>query len=104
MYSCISASQLTYKPSTSIRHTRDWPLQLAVGLTVHQSFRSEKIEFLHVLGISVADRQALTLLVCFVALRPKSTSMVMAGRSVHLTALFLGMLEQTVNQYFVRLL
>ena len=28
------------------------------------------------------------LLVCFVALRPKSTAMVMAGRLVHLTTLF----------------
>ena len=26
--------------------------------------------------------------ICFVALRPKSTAMVMAGRSVHLTTLF----------------
>ena len=31
-----------------------------------------------------------TLLVCFVALRPKSTAMVIAGRSVHLTTLFPG--------------
>ena len=30
------------------------------------------------------------LFVCFVALRPKSTDMVMAGRSVHLTKLFPG--------------
>ena len=30
------------------------------------------------------------LFVCFVSLRPKSTAMVMAGRSVHLTTLFLG--------------
>ena len=30
------------------------------------------------------------LFVCFVALRPKSTTMVMAGRSVHLTTLFPG--------------
>ena len=30
------------------------------------------------------------LFVCFVALRPKSTAMVMAGRSVHLTILFPG--------------
>ena len=30
------------------------------------------------------------LLVCFVALCPKSTAMVMAGRSVHLTTLFPG--------------
>ena len=28
------------------------------------------------------------LFVCFVVLRPKSTAMVMAGRSVHLTTLF----------------
>ena len=27
--------------------------------------------------------------------------MVMAGRSVHLTTLFLGKLEQAVNQYFL---
>ena len=30
------------------------------------------------------------LFVCFVALRPKSTAMVMAGLSVHLTTLFPG--------------
>ena len=30
------------------------------------------------------------LFVCFVALRPKSTAMVMAGRSVHLSTLFPG--------------
>ena len=43
--------------------------------------------------------------VCFVALRPKSTAMVMAGQSVHLTTLlFLGKLEQAVNQYFVHIL
>ena len=43
--------------------------------------------------------------VCFVALRPKSTAMVMAGRSVHLTTLFfLGKLEQAVNQYFEHIL
>ena len=31
-----------------------------------------------------------TVFVCFVALRPKSTAMVMAGQSVHLTTLFPG--------------
>ena len=31
-----------------------------------------------------------TCFVCFVALRPKSTAMVMAGRSVHLSTLFPG--------------
>ena len=34
----------------------------------------------------------------FVALRPMPTAMVIAGRSVHLTTLFLGRLEQAVNQ------
>ena len=43
-------------------------------------------------------------IVCFVALRPKSTAMVIAGRSVHLTTLCLGKLEQAVNQYFVHIL
>ena len=32
----------------------------------------------------------LCLFVCIVALRPKSTAMVIAGRSVHLTTLFPG--------------
>ena len=44
------------------------------------------------------------LFVCFVALRPKSTAMVMAGQSVHLTTLFPDLLEQAVNQYFVHIL
>ena len=44
------------------------------------------------------------LFVCFVALRPKSTAMVMAGRSVHLTTVLLGKLEQAVNQCFVYIL
>ena len=38
------------------------------------------------------------LFVCFLALHPKSTAIVMVGRSVHLTSLFLGRLEQAVNQ------
>ena len=45
------------------------------------------------------------LFVCFIVLRPKSTAMVMAGRSVHLTTLFfLDNLEQAVNLYFVHIL
>ena len=45
------------------------------------------------------------LLVCFVALCPKSTATVMGRRSVHLTTLFFfGKLEQAVNQYFVHIL
>ena len=47
----------------------------------------------------------MVLFVCFVALRPKSTAMVMVGRSVHLTTLFfLGKLEQAVNQCFVHII
>ena len=43
--------------------------------------------------------------VCFVALRPESTAMVMAGRSVHPTTFFLCRLEQAINlQYFVHIL
>ena len=49
-------------------------------------------------------RRKIILFVRFVALRPKSTAMVMAGRSVHLTTLFSwGKLEQAVNQYFVHM-
>ena len=44
------------------------------------------------------------LFVWFVAFRPKSTAMVMVGRSVHVTTLFPGQLEQAVNQYFVHIL
>ena len=57
-------------------------------------------------------------LVYFAALCPKSTAMVMAGWSVHLTKamvmagrsvylttlFFLGKLEQAVNQYFLHIL
>ena len=40
---------------------------------------------------------------CFDALSPKSIAMVMAGQSVHKTALFLGKLEQAVDQYFLHI-
>ena len=42
--------------------------------------------------------------VVFVSLRPKSKAMVMAGRSAHPTTLFLGKLEEAINQYFVHIL
>ena len=38
--------------------------------------------------IKFPQNRCLVLFVCFVALRPKSTAMVIAGRSVHLTTLF----------------
>ena len=40
--------------------------------------------------IILTIQQNVCLFVCFVALRPKSTAMVIAGRSVHLTTLFPG--------------
>ena len=43
------------------------------------------------------------LFVCFVALRPKSTAMVMGAVSSP-NHFFLGKLEQAVNQYFVHIL
>ena len=39
---------------------------------------------------TVATFFCVCLFVCFVALRPRSTAMVIAGRSVHLTTLFPG--------------
>ena len=44
----------------------------------------------HVFAGRVKIISHLFLFVCFVALRPKSTGMVIAGRSVHLTTLFPG--------------
>ena len=38
----------------------------------------------------LSGKHFIVLFVCFVALRPKSTAMVIAGRSVHLTTLFPG--------------
>ena len=54
--------------------------------------------------LHTSETIALILFVCFVALRPKSTAMVMAGRSVHLTTLFPGQACTAVNQYFVKIL
>ena len=43
-----------------------------------------------VIGALRANACRFLFFVCFVALRPKSTAMVIAGRSVHLTTLFPG--------------
>ena len=42
----------------------------------------------HILFSGHCDLDPLFLFVCFVALRPKSTAMVIAGRSVYQTTLF----------------
>ena len=47
----------------------------------------------HVFGCKIKPFPAfmtIVVFVCFVALRPKSTAMVMVGRSVHLNTLFPG--------------
>ena len=53
------------------------------------------LHFLHYKIVGIKHEPAtfgvlFVLFVCFVALRPKSTAMVIAGRSVHLTTLFPG--------------
>ena len=49
--------------------------------------------------LNVVSLAFVCLFVCLVALRPKSTAMVIARRSVHLTTpFFLGKLERAVNQ------
>ena len=45
---------------------------------------------LHLTAIPCSKLSYLFVLFVFVALRPKSTAMVIAGRSVHLTTLFPG--------------
>ena len=42
------------------------------------------------LSTTMVVKSHICLFVCFVALRPKSTAMVIAGQSVHLTTLFPG--------------
>ena len=49
-----------------------------------------KMKLLIVLAIEGVLSMLYSLFVCLVALRPKSTAMVIAGRSVHLTTLFPG--------------
>ena len=48
-----------------------------------------------------SSKHTLCLFVCFVALRPKSTAMVMAERSVHLTKLFPGQAKHTCFKYYL---
>ena len=59
-----------------------------VILTQSVSLSSKKLSFAK-LPISL-NGLFVCLFVCFVALHPKSTAMVMAGRSVHLITLFPG--------------
>ena len=58
-------------------------------------FSCNKIRFFHgeaqfIVACGPITSNMVCLFVCFVALRHKSTAMVIAGRSVHLTTLFPG--------------
>ena len=57
------------------------------------------------LVVCFSSSQLVGFLVCFVALHPKSTAMVIVGQSVHLTTLFPWQaFKQAVNQYCVHIL
>ena len=88
--SCLCKRQGTDQPSIHA----GWPF--------HQLFTHER-ESYQLCVLAVIEIQFLSVCFCFVALRPKTTAMVMARRSVHLT-FFLGKLEQAVNQYYVQIL
>ena len=55
------------------------------------AYISFSVHVARLLNLKVKDKLDIYFcFVCFVALRPKSTAMVIAGRSVHLTTLFPG--------------
>ena len=70
------------------------PHSAASGLGLHcvpMSFKKEaRLKWVKTLQESILFCCNVCLFVCFVALRPKSTAMVMAGGPVHLTTLFPG--------------
>ena len=59
-------------------------------LLLFRHYISHKITFCAPSSGGVLCSACGAFIVCFVALHPKSTAMVMAGRSVHLTTPFLG--------------
>lgn len=63
MYSCLSERQRKLsKEETNTRHIKEWPLQLAVGIAVHQSTRSKKlIDLLHSFSLSVDYKRIIRL-------------------------------------------
>ena len=79
MFSNISKKDImdqeSIQSSTRIPNGKDTKLQETSQTRANRS----------ALSLHVTTRQQF---VCFVALRPKSTAMVIAGRSVHLTTLF----------------
>ena len=56
----------------------------------YMSFGPSECKWVNSLSKGTTSDKNICLFVCFIALHPKSTAMVIAGRSVHLTTLFPG--------------
>ena len=82
-YTCIT-SVTEYSKSLGC-YLNDLKFFIMVASTIFQAH----VTFV-TLKIALNLQVNVCLFVCFVALRPKSTAMVIAGRSVHLTTLFPG--------------
>ena len=63
MFSCLSKRQVMHnKIDGNVRHTRELPLQLAIGITVHRSCRSRKlVDLLNSFSMSVDYKRILRL-------------------------------------------
>ena len=54
LHECLSPRQTSAPHAIGLKHVRETPMQVAIGLSVHQSTRSEKlINYLHDHGYSV---------------------------------------------------
>ena len=74
---------VTRKPPTTFKlHKSKTPINLSSAMIFNPMFLYAKMYF-DLFNIALV--QLICLFVCFVALRPKSTAMVIAGRSVYLT-------------------
>ena len=75
--------------SWHVRHIKDLdqPAHLDIGAVIVESLIGA---LWAARRLNVSSGRKLSIFVCFVALRPKSTAMVMTGRSVHITTLFPG--------------
>lgn len=62
MSNCLSRRQVENKLSTQFYHTRELPLQVAMGLTIHGSTRSQfLVNLVHSIGCSIDYRHVLKL-------------------------------------------
>ena len=62
MSNCLSRRQVENKQSTQFYHTREVPLQVAIGLTIHGSTRSQfLVNLVHSIGCSIDYSRVLKL-------------------------------------------